>query len=95
MSTKYDRSGKVFTNVVSKVPVRVIIQTKTSRVLGEIHRMYDERVLDTLNNGEQFLAVTNATIYEQHGEEEIERQVAFLALNRDNIDWVTPESEEQ
>jgi len=91
MSTKYDQSGKIFSHVVSKEPVRIILQTRTSRIEGEIYRKHDERILDAINEGFQFIAVTNAVIYESRQGEEVARKVEFVAVNREAIEWLTPE----
>ena len=90
MSTKYDQSGKIFSHVISKVPIRVILQTHTSRIEGEIYKKHDERVLDAINEGMQFIAVTNAVIFERRNGEEVAREAEFVVINREAIEWLVP-----
>lgn len=95
MSTMYDQSGKIFTHVIAKEPVKVIIRTRTSRIEGEIYKKHDERVSDAVNETPQFIAVTNAVIYELQAGVETSRQADFLVVNRDAIEWLLPQEQEQ
>jgi len=94
MSTKYDQTGKIFSHVISKAPVKVVIQTRTSRIEGELYKKHDERILDALNEGQQFIAVTDAKVFERHLEVEVVRETDFLIVNRDTIEWVLPVEEQ-
>ncbi len=91
MVTHYDEKGKIFTQVVSKQPVRVIIQTIQNKIRGAIYIRPDSRVKDELNDSERFLAVTNAVVFNSQ-EEEIHRS-NFLVINTNHIVWVIPEEE--
>lgn len=91
MVTHYDEKGKIFTQVVSKQPVRVIIQTIQNKIRGVIYIRPDSRVKDELNDSERFLAVTNAVVFNSQ-EEEIHRS-NFLVINTNHIVWVIPEEE--
>ncbi len=93
MANEFDEKGKIFTNVVSKRPVPVLIQTSTQRIQGKLHVPPTERIKDELNASEQFLAITDATIYGDKGEVLYKSQ--FLTLNRDTIVWLIPEEELQ
>ena len=68
MNIRYDDKGKFFTDVITKDAVPSIIQTLVSRIQGNMHVRINERVKDELNRGEQFLAVTNAKIFNLEGE---------------------------
>ncbi len=89
---RYDEKGKYFTNFVSKTPVQAIIQTAHYRIRGEIHVRRGERVKDELDRSEQFLAVTNAVVYDEEDNVLFERK--FLSVNRDHVIWVIPERED-
>ena len=89
MSVRYDPKGKYFTDVVSKVPVVAWIQTTSQRIRGTVHLHPDNRLLDELNQGPEYLAVTDATVFEQ----DREWKTAFLALHRSQLIWVTPEAD--
>ena len=91
MVTHYDEKGKIFTQVVSKHPVQVIIQTNQNVIRGTIYIRPDSRVKDDLNNSERFLAVTNAVVY--NGQNEELYHTGFLVINTSHIIWVIPEEE--
>ena len=92
MVTQYDEKGKIFTQVVSKAPVLVTIQTVNQIIRGSIHVRPEARVKDELNGGkEDFIAVTDAVVYNAN-EEEIYR-CNFLVVNRAHIIWVIPQEE--
>lgn len=91
MNIRYDDKGKFFTDVITKDAVPSIIQTLVSRIQGNMHVRINERVKDELNRGEQFLAVTNAKIFNLQGEKV--RESEFILINRDHVIWVVPDEE--
>ncbi len=91
MNIRYDDKGKFFTDVITKDAVPSIIQTLVSRIQGNMHVRINERVKDELNRGEQFLAVTNAKIFNLEGEKV--RESEFILINRDHVIWVVPDEE--
>lgn len=86
MSIRYDHKGKYFTEVKSKDSVLVRIQTTDAQINGVIHVQPDIRLLDEVNNGEEFIPITDAEI---HQDGEILR-TPFLALNRSHIEYILP-----
>jgi Family of unknown function (DUF6812) len=94
MITQYDEKGKIFTQVVAKRPVPVIIQTLQNTIRGSVHVRPDERVkdeLNTLTERDRFLAVTDAVILNSLNEELFHTN--FLVVNVDQIVWILPEEE--
>lgn len=94
MVAQYDDKGKLFTPVIPKKPILVTIQTVSNVIRGSVHIRPDTRVKDELNNAsgnDQFLAVTDAVIYNNQ-EQEIYRS-NFLVVNINHIVWVIPENE--
>ncbi len=91
MVTHYDEKGKIFTQVVSKHPVKVIIQVAQNIIRGTIHVRPDLRVMDELNGTEGFMAVTDAVVY--NGQNEALYRSAFMVINTGHITWVIPEEE--
>jgi len=91
MVTSYDEKGKIFTQVISKHPVDVTIQTAQNIIRGAVHVRHDARVKDELNSQDRFLAVTDAVVY-NHQQEELYK-TSFLVVNIDHIIWVIPEEE--
>ena len=94
MTTDYDDKGKIFTEVIPKENIPVIIQTTVNRIEGFFHARYDNRLKDELNNqvDEQFMAITDAVVYDADGKELY--RTKFLALNRNSIIWLIPQNEE-
>ena len=93
MSIRFDEKGKYFTDVVSKESFPVIIQTLTQCIRGQFHVRPGKRLIDEINHSELFTAITKVTIFDHSGKELY--RCDFLALNRDQIIWVLPESELQ
>ncbi|MRS02593.1 hypothetical protein EG832_05115 [bacterium] len=92
MVTQFDEKGKIFTTIVSKSPVKVLIQLPTNQVQGEIHVRRDGRIKDELDSANKYIAVTNATIFSQDGSKVI-TQCKFLSVNNNQIIWIIPETE--
>lgn len=88
MFTSFEDKGKIFTNIVTKEPVKVIIQTSIHKIDGFVHVRPDDRIKDEINQDERFLAVTEATIYANDGT--VLNKVEFLAVNREQIIWMYP-----
>jgi hypothetical protein len=91
MLTQFDEKGKIFTNVISKKPVMVTIQTSTNKIHGEIYVRPNERIKDELDRSEQFIAVTNAIVYSPQDVEVYRSN--FLTLNLNHIVWLIPDDE--
>jgi hypothetical protein len=92
MTIEYDDNGKFYTDVISKIPVSVMIQTVTHRIHGNIHVSQDRRLKDELDLPDTFVAVTEAVIYSL--DNQILYQASFLAVRRGEIVWVMPVGED-
>ncbi len=93
MSTRFDEKGKYFTSVISKDATPVLVQTLTHRIRGNFHVHPGIRLLDEVNNSEQFNAITDARIFDHAGKELY--RCSFMALNRNQIIWIIPDKELQ
>jgi hypothetical protein len=91
MVTQFDDKGKIFTQVISKKPVAVVIQTILNTIRGTIHVRPTERVIDELNHSQPFLAVTEANVIAADGS--VAYSCNFLTLNTDHIVWIIPADE--
>ena len=91
MVTQFDDKGKIFTQVISKKPVEVIIQMGVQTIRGTIHVRPSERVIDEINHTQGFMAVTDATISDMA--RNILYECSFLSLNVDHITWIIPADE--
>ncbi len=86
MSIEYDEKGKFFTDVVSKVAVRAVVQTTAQLIRGNVHVREGERLKNELDRDELFLAMTDASILAPDGQ--VQFQAPFLAVRRAQIVWV-------
>ena len=86
MTIRYDDKGKFFTDVVSKEPVPVEIQTLVNRIEGNIYARPSDRLLDVLNKGESFIAMTDVVVKSLQGK--VLSHADFLLVNTEHIVWV-------
>jgi len=91
VTIEFDDNGKFFTDIISKTPIPAMIQTVTHRIHGNIHVGQDRRLKDELDLPEKFIAITDAVIYLSDGQ--VLFQANFVALQRNEIIWVIPDSE--
>lgn len=88
MAIEYDEKGKYYTNVVQKVAVPSVIQTTTHLIRGLVHVRQGERLKDELENGEDYTAVTNASVFDAAGNAIYNG--TFLAVQKQQIVWIMP-----
>jgi len=93
MTFEYDNKGKFFTDVISKTPLAVLVQTTTHLIQGMIHIRRDERLKDELDRNKPFLALTDIKILGEEGQELYTSD--FIAIQRKQIVWVLPQEEEE
>ncbi len=91
MSVWVDPKGKIFTNVVQKNELPVMIQTVTGLIHGHIYLHPDQRLVDEMNGDDRFLAVTDAEVYGEAGR--VEHYSKFLTLNKRHVVWIRPDEE--
>lgn len=89
MSIEYDEKGKIFTEIISKVPIQATIQTTTHLMRGRLHVRRDQRIKDELDVNENFIAVTDVSVLGPDGQTLF--QAPFMAVRRSHIIWVIPE----
>ncbi len=90
MFSSLEDRGKIFTRVVSKAPVEVLILTNVGSlsIKGNFHVRAGERILDQLNEVGAFVPITEAEI--QYGDGRPTQYSAFIMLNRDQITMMIP-----
>jgi hypothetical protein len=93
MNIRYNEKGKFFTDVVSKEAIPIVIQTLVNRIDGHLHVRQGERVRDGVNKDDQFVAVTDVTIFSIQGKKIFETN--FLLVNKDQIIWMSPIDEDE
>lgn len=89
MTVEYDEKGKIFTEIISKVPIQATIQTTTHLMRGRIHVRRDQRIKDELDVDENFIALTDVSVLGPDGQTLF--QAPFLAVRRSHVIWVIPE----
>jgi hypothetical protein len=91
MTIHFDEKGKIFTDVIRKEAIPIVLQTMTNVICGKIHVMPGRRFKDEINRLEDFFAITDAVIYNSSGKELY--RCEFLTASRDKIVWIFPEQE--
>ena len=91
MSIEYDEKGKFYTDIITKIPVFVVIQTSVHLLRGFVHVRQGERLKNELERDESFLAVTEASVI--GADEKVLFSVPFMAVKRSQIIWVMPMDE--
>jgi len=88
--TRVDTKGKLFTQRVTKKPLRVLLQTSSQTFVGTVHVRPENRLLDELNDPQvMFLALTNVRVYNQPADTVL-YTTGFLALNKGHIVAIGP-----
>ena len=92
MYPPFEENRKIFTNVIRKEPIEVIIQTTAgTRIHGILHVQLNQRLKDELDKEEPFVAITDATIFDD--KQQPLHKAKFLAVNRSHILWLFPKNE--
>jgi Family of unknown function (DUF6812) len=77
-----------FSDKIEKVAKRVVLQTLNDVILGDFHYRPRLRLIDELLSGDQYLAITDATVYDKSGK--VRFRSNFLSVNRDHIVMIIP-----
>jgi hypothetical protein len=91
MTIEYDEKGKIFTEVISKIPIQATVQTTTHLMRGRLHVRRDQRIKDELDANENFIALTEVSVLGPDGQTLF--QAPFMAVRRSHIIWVIPEQD--
>jgi hypothetical protein len=92
MSGRLEPKGSLHTNVVHKDEISALIQTISNLVHGRLYLRSGLRLKDELNaTVEQFIAVTDAEVYNANGQVLVRSD--FLTLNKSHIIWIRPDEE--
>lgn len=91
MTIEYDEKGKIYTEIISKVPIQATIQTTTHLMRGRLHVRRDQRIKDELDVNENFIALTDVSVLGPDGQTLF--QAPFIAVRRSHIIWVIPEQD--
>lgn len=91
MFDSFEPKGKIFTDVITKEPTDIILQTCSHRVEGKLYVRPNRRLKDEINEQELFVAITDAVVYNNDGE--MIYQSKFIAVNQSQIVWIIPKNE--
>jgi hypothetical protein len=91
MSIHYNEKGKFFTEVITKDPVLCRIQTQTHDITGHIHVRASDRLIDQLERERNFVAVTEAKVYNK--DKSLAYETEFMIINIEHIIWIIPEDD--
>jgi hypothetical protein len=91
MVIELDEKGKSYTDFITKDIVFSYVQTITHLIRGFVYVRKGERLIDEINRGEHFIAVTDAEILNSDGK--VVQTSNFLVVNREQIVWLTPVEE--
>lgn len=87
-SPRNSQTVTAFSDKIEKVAKRVVLQTLHDVILGDFHYRPRLRLIDELLTGDQYLAITNAVVYDKSGK--VRFRSNFLSINRDHIVMIIP-----
>jgi hypothetical protein len=87
-SGKNHQAMNAFSDKIDKVAKKVVLQTSSEVILGDFHYRPRLRLIDELISGDQYLAITNAIVYDKSGR--VRYKARFLSVNRDHIVMIIP-----
>ncbi|NMC83890.1 MAG: hypothetical protein GYA58_01270 [Anaerolineaceae bacterium] len=94
MVTHFDEKGKIYTDIIQKEAVWVTIQLKHAQIHGTLFIRNNQRIKDTLDADEPFLAITDVTITPTDTDSaQAVIKTQFLAVNKANILWIFADSD--
>ena len=78
-----------YSQIIKKDAIRTIIRTSCETIEGTVHHRPSNRLLDTLNLGEdQFIAVSDAKIFSEL-DGKLLHEADFIAVNKNHITLIT------
>ncbi|MBI3732959.1 MAG: hypothetical protein HY259_05815 [Chloroflexi bacterium] len=89
---RIDHKGKTFSVRMGKDTLRVIITTERHTILGSVFISPGNRLKDELNHEEQFLAVSDAQVFDITGATLLYR-AHFMSVHKRHILWILPTDE--
>ena len=89
MDYRVDDKGKFFTARVTKLRLPVTACIGNWIVEGTVHLKSDNRLKDELNDGETFIAVTQARVWEIGSDKPVD-ELEVLIVHKSQIVWVFP-----
>ena len=93
MVTHFDENGKIYTDIIQKQAIWVMIQLSQSRIHGAVFLRSNERIKEALDEAGPFLALTQVEVLSADGQT-VDKKANFLVVNKSQIIWLMPDSEQ-
>jgi hypothetical protein len=87
MDFRVDAKGKVFTERMTKDRMSVTAGIGDLVIRGILHIKPDTRLKDELNDGESFIAITDARVMTRAGKKTVYKTTALI-VNKAQIAWI-------
>jgi hypothetical protein len=84
-----DEKGKFFTAHVTKLRLPITVCVGNWIVEGTVHLKSDNRLKDELNDGETFIAITQARVWETDSDKPL-YEPEVLIVHKNQIIWIFP-----
>jgi hypothetical protein len=78
-------------DLVRKTPVPVVVRTNHHFIIGNFFIRPAIRLIDEFINGERFIALTDATVFDVNGR--LCYRTKFITISREHVEWVIPKGE--
>jgi hypothetical protein len=91
MYASFEDKGKIFTDIITKQPVAVILQTSTELIQGNFHVRPGVRIKEELENSERFVIITDAIVFGPDGK--VHHKAKMMIINLSQLIWMLPVDE--
>ncbi len=92
MDFRIDQKGKIYTQRITKEELPATLATTTHIIRGVLYVRPDWRLKDEMNNDEQFIAVTDAEVYDISGQTRLYSS-PLMVVNKGLLAWIIPQEE--
>ena len=86
MDIQPDQVNEQHPDHVNKVKIKIVIQTKTHRVIGNYYKREEIRLFDSLKNDDHIIPITDAKVFSNTVSTE-RYKTKFIAIYREHIIW--------
>ncbi len=93
MYDAYEDKGKIFTDVITKHPIPVIVQTTKEAIHGKFHVRPSLRIKEELENCDGFVILTDATVFGP--DNNIIHKTKMIIIGLPQLVWMLPVDEKE
>ena len=91
MYASFEDKGKIFTDVITKQPVAVILQTTKELIHGNYYVRPGVRIKEELESSERFIILTDAIVLGSDGK--VNNKTKMIIINISQLVWMLPVDE--